>query len=50
MNDDGAVHNRSFYRIAVSDVSDEWDFQPTGDGEEQGLTIHFFWIKLLGNI
>ncbi|NEZ01161.1 hypothetical protein [Heyndrickxia shackletonii] len=47
MNDDGAVHNRFFYRIAVSD---EWDFQPTGDGEEQGLTIHFFWIKLLGNI
>ncbi|PJN87729.1 NUDIX hydrolase [Bacillus sp. mrc49] len=44
-NADGAVHHRSFYQIRVSDVPDEWDHQPTGGGDEAGLTFHFFWIS-----
>ncbi|WP_231514871.1 NUDIX hydrolase [Oceanobacillus salinisoli] len=41
-NDNGAIHNRFFYRINVSNVPDEWDYQPTGGGEEEGLIFHFF--------
>ena len=44
-NDDGAIHNRFFYKINVSNVEDEWDYNPTGGGEEEGLTFHFFWIS-----
>jgi 8-oxo-dGTP pyrophosphatase MutT (NUDIX family) len=44
-NDDGAIHNRFFYKITVSNVPDEWDYQPTGGEEEEGLTFHFFWIS-----
>ncbi|MFJ7362768.1 NUDIX domain-containing protein [Peribacillus frigoritolerans] len=34
-----------FYQISVSNVPDEWDHQPTGGGDEAGLTFHFFWIS-----
>ncbi|MFC0471335.1 NUDIX domain-containing protein [Halalkalibacter kiskunsagensis] len=44
-NDDGAIHNRFFYKISISNVADEWDYEPTGGGEEEGLTFHFFWIS-----
>ncbi|WP_157087764.1 NUDIX hydrolase [Oceanobacillus damuensis] len=44
-NDDGAIHNRFFYRINVSDAPDEWDYQPTGGGDEEELTFHYFWIS-----
>lgn len=44
-NDDGAIHNRFFYKINVSDAPDEWDYQPTGGGEEEGLVFHYFWIS-----
>ncbi|MDF1996470.1 NUDIX domain-containing protein [Peribacillus frigoritolerans] len=44
-NVDGAIHNRYFYQISVSNVPDEWDHQPTGGGNEAGLTFHFFWIS-----
>lgn len=43
-NADGAIHNRFFYQICVYNVPDEWDHQPTGGGDEEGLTFHFFWI------
>ncbi|MDO7487517.1 NUDIX domain-containing protein [Peribacillus frigoritolerans] len=35
-NADGAIHNRYFYRISVSNVPDEWEHQPTGGGDEEG--------------
>lgn len=44
-NDDDAIHNRFFYKIAVSCFQDEWKWQPTGGGEEEGLSFHFFWIS-----
>lgn len=44
-NDDGAVHNRFFYKINVSSNLDEWDYEPTGGGDEEGLTFHYFWIS-----
>jgi 8-oxo-dGTP pyrophosphatase MutT (NUDIX family) len=44
-NDDGAIHNRFFYKINVSNVPDEWDYEPTGGGDEEGLTFHYFWIS-----
>lgn len=44
-NDDGAMHNRYFYSVLVSNAPDEWDFQPSGGGEEEGLTFRFFWIS-----
>lgn len=44
-NDNGAIHNRFFYKIKVSNVPNEWDYEPTGGGDEKGLTFHFFWIS-----
>nr|WP_202410007.1 NUDIX domain-containing protein [Halobacillus litoralis] len=44
-NDDGAIHHRFFYKLRVSNAEDEWDHEPTGGGEEKGLTFHFFWIS-----
>ncbi|ATP40479.1 DNA mismatch repair protein MutT [Solibacillus sp. R5-41] len=44
-NDDGAVHNRFFYKINVSSNLDMWDYEPTGGGDEEGLTFHYFWIS-----
>ncbi|WP_240468615.1 hypothetical protein [Gracilibacillus sp. YIM 98692] len=44
-NDDGKIHNRFFYKLTVNDVEDKWDYQPTGGGEEEGLTFHYFWIS-----
>lgn len=44
-NDDGAIHNRFFYRINVTEVLDEWKYQPTGGDEESGLTFRYFWIS-----
>ncbi|WP_018930531.1 NUDIX domain-containing protein [Gracilibacillus lacisalsi] len=40
-NNDGAIHHRFFYKINISDAPDEWHYQPTGGGEEEGLTFHF---------
>jgi 8-oxo-dGTP pyrophosphatase MutT (NUDIX family) len=44
-NDDGAIHNRFFYKLKVNDVEDKWDYQPSGGGEEEGLIFHYFWIS-----
>ncbi len=44
-NDDGAVHQRFFYEIYVTESLDEWEYQPTGGGEEKGLTFRYFWIS-----
>ncbi|WP_250886782.1 NUDIX domain-containing protein [Bacillus sp. SM2101] len=44
-NDDGAIHHRFFYKISVTTASSEWDYEPTGGEEEEGLTFHFFWIS-----
>lgn len=49
-NDDGAIHNRFFYKITVSSVPDAWDYQPTGGGDEEGLTFHFFWISFVEEV
>lgn len=43
-NDDGVIHHRYFYHIHVPHAPDFWDYQPTGGGEEEGLTFHFFWM------
>ncbi|MCO0598030.1 NUDIX domain-containing protein [Peribacillus butanolivorans] len=44
-SDDGTIHQRFFYKINVSDVPNEWNYQPTGGGDEEGLTFRFFWIS-----
>ena len=44
-NDDGTIHHRFFYKITVNNVQDKWDYQPTGGGEEEGLTFDYFWIS-----
>ncbi|MFJ5766482.1 NUDIX domain-containing protein [Lysinibacillus sp. NPDC093210] len=44
-NDDGVLHNRFFYKINVSDTLDEWDYEPTGGGDEAGLIFHYFWMS-----
>lgn len=49
-NDNGIIHNRFFYKIRVLNVPDEWDYEPTGGGEEEGLTFHFFWISSANDI
>ncbi|WP_163538052.1 NUDIX domain-containing protein [Gracilibacillus sp. YIM 98692] len=43
--DNGAIHNRFFYKIYISDAPDEWDYEPTGGGDEEGLLFHYFWIS-----
>ncbi|TQR17704.1 NUDIX hydrolase [Psychrobacillus vulpis] len=49
-NDDGAIHNRFFYKITVSSIEDEWDYHPTGGGDEDGLTFHYFWISSIDDV
>jgi 8-oxo-dGTP pyrophosphatase MutT (NUDIX family) len=44
-NDDGAIHNRYFYKIVCNEIADEWEHNPTGGGEESGLIFQFFWIS-----
>ncbi|QGH34468.1 NUDIX domain-containing protein [Gracilibacillus salitolerans] len=44
-NDDGTIHNRFFYKLTVNVVEDKWDYKPTGGGEEEDLTFHYFWIS-----
>ncbi|EKE30875.1 MutT/NUDIX family protein [Salimicrobium jeotgali] len=46
-NDDGAIHNRFFYKINVTEERDQWHYKPTGGGEEEGLMFKFFWISSL---
>jgi len=48
--DDGVLHERFFYELTVSDSQEEWLFNPTGGGEEDGLTFHFFWISSLDEV
>ncbi|MBX0356792.1 NUDIX domain-containing protein [Halobacillus sp. Nhm2S1] len=49
-NDDGAIHHRFFYKLMISDAEDEWEQQPMGGGEEEGLTFHFFWISSMNEV
>ncbi|REJ11089.1 NUDIX hydrolase [Halobacillus trueperi] len=49
-NDDGSIHHRFFYELPVFHVDDEWDHDPTGGGEEEGLTFHFFWISSIDEV
>ncbi|MGE7840169.1 NUDIX hydrolase [Lysinibacillus sp. NPDC093712] len=44
-NDEGVVQNRFFYKIHVFKTLDEWDYAPTGGGDEEGLIFHYFWIS-----
>jgi len=44
-SDDGVIHNRFFYKLHVTNVCDEWDYDPTGGGAEEGLVFHYFWIS-----
>ncbi|QHE51772.1 NUDIX domain-containing protein [Pontibacillus sp. HMF3514] len=43
--DDGALHERFFYHFSAPNTKEEWSFNPTGGGEEDGLTFRFFWIS-----
>lgn len=49
-NDDGAIHNRFFYKITVSSNRDEWDYHPTGGEDEDGLIFHYFWISSMNEV
>lgn len=49
-NVDGAIHNRYFYKISVSDVPDQWSHRPTGGGVEDGLIFHYFWISTIDEV
>lgn len=40
-NDDGAIHNRFFYKINVLDAPDGWDYQPTGRGGRTNISFVF---------
>lgn len=44
-NDDGAMHKRYFYKIVCNEMADEWEYNPTGGGEEEGITFQFFWVS-----
>lgn len=49
-NDDGSIHHRFFYELPICNVGDGWDNDPTGGGEEEGLTFHFFWISSIDEV
>lgn len=44
-NDDSVIHHRFFYQINILNAPDQWDYEPTGGGDEEGLTFHYFWIS-----
>lgn len=44
INEDGAIHERYFYKLRVKNAPERWDHEPTGGGAEEGLTFHYFWI------
>lgn len=45
VNDDGVIHHRYFYRLNIIDASqDDWNYEPTGGGAEDGKVFRFFWI------
>lgn len=44
-NSDGSLQHRFFYKLTVYNAPDKWDHQPTGGGEEEGLTFRYFWIS-----
>ena len=48
--DDGTIHNRFFYKITVATDLDEWDYHPTGGGDEEGLKFHYFWITSINDV
>lgn len=48
--DDGTIHNRFFYKITVATDLDEWDYHPTGGGDEEGLIFHYFWITSINDV
>lgn len=43
-NDDGVIHHRYFYRLNIDETQDEWNYEPTGGGAEDGKVFRFFWI------
>ncbi|WP_040984310.1 NUDIX hydrolase [Oceanobacillus jeddahense] len=49
-NADGVIHHRFFYQINIAYSLDEWVHQPTGGGEETGLSFHYFWISSKNDI
>ncbi|MFE0506734.1 NUDIX hydrolase [Peribacillus butanolivorans] len=48
--DDGAIHERYFYKITIHETRDGWTYNPTGGGAESGLTFRFFWVSMLGEV
>lgn len=49
-NDDGSIHNRFFYKINALNTLDCWHYEPTGGGEEIGLTFRYFWISSIDEV
>lgn len=47
---DGTIHHRYFYRLNIVDAPDEWSYEPTGGGDEAGLTFQFFWISSVNEV
>ncbi|MYL18806.1 NUDIX domain-containing protein [Halobacillus litoralis] len=45
INEDGKPHKRCFYQLHTPEVKGSWLHEPSGGGEEKGLTFHFFWIS-----
>ncbi|WP_347319558.1 NUDIX domain-containing protein [Rossellomorea sp. RS05] len=48
--DDGSIHHRHFYRLDQGDAPDQWQHEPSGGGEEEGLQFTLFWISSPGDI
>lgn len=38
------IHERHFFHLTASHTLDTWDHTVTGQGEDEGMIFHYFWI------
>jgi len=44
------IHERHFFRLTASHTLDTWDHIVTGQGEDEGMIFHYFWICSPGEV
>ena len=39
------LHERHFFLLTANSAPDEWDHTVTGEGGDEGMVFHYFWIS-----
>ena len=42
---DHELHERHFFLLKANSAPDEWDHVVTGEGEDESMVFHYFWIS-----